>query len=105
MSKVFLHSQRRIKGSLRMVLVRQRCTEQREYPVAGGLDDIAIEETDSIHHQLECRIDNRACFLGIEVLHQLGRTFNVGEYRGYCLALALERYRRVVLLRGGKNES
>ena len=51
-----------------MVLVRDRRAEQREDPVAGDLHDVAIVAVDRVDHQLECRIDNRARFFGIEIL-------------------------------------
>ena len=54
-----------------MVLVRHRGAEQREDAVAGGLHDVAVVTMDGIHHQPQRGIDNRARFLGIEVLHQL----------------------------------
>jgi hypothetical protein len=42
-----------------------------------------------VHHQLERRIDDGARLLGIEVLHQLHRAFDIREERGDRLALAL----------------
>jgi hypothetical protein len=47
-----------------------------------------------VDHQLQRRIDNRAGLLGVEVLHQLHRTLDVGEQGGDGLALAFNSFRR-----------
>ena len=62
-------------------------------PSPVDLHDVAVVAMDRFDHQLERRIDDRARFLGIEVLHQLGRALDVGEQRGDRLALALEIFR------------
>ena len=80
----------RVNCPLRMVLMRDRRTEQREDAVAGRLHDVAVVAMDRIDHQLQRRIDNRARLFGIEVAHQFGRTLDVGEQRGDRLALALD---------------
>jgi hypothetical protein len=46
---------------------------------------------DRVDHQLQRRIDDRACFLGIEVAHQFGRALDVREQRRDSLALTVER--------------
>jgi hypothetical protein len=51
----------------------------------------AVVAAHRVDHQLERRIDNRARLLRVEVFHQLGRAFDVGEQRGDGLALAVER--------------
>jgi predicted HD phosphohydrolase len=73
-----------------MVLVRDRRTEQREDAVAGRLHDIAVVVTHCLDHEMQCGIDDRAGFFGIEVLHQLGRTLDIREQRRHRLALTLE---------------
>ena len=42
-----------------------------------------------IHHDLECRIDDRAGVFRIEALDQGGRTLEIGEERGDGLAFAV----------------
>ena len=71
-----------------MVLVRDRRAEQREDPVTRGLHDVAVVAMDRVDHQLQRRIDDRARFLGVEVLHQFHRALDVGEQRRDGLALA-----------------
>jgi hypothetical protein len=72
-----------------MVLVRNRRSEQRENPIAGGLHDVAAIAMDRIDHQLECWVDNRPGLFRVKVLHQLHRPFDIGEQRRYGLALAI----------------
>ena len=43
----------------------------------------------SIDHYFQGRVDDRAGFLGIEVLLQVGRTLDIGEQSRDGLALAL----------------
>src|SRR6266851_6628925 len=74
-----------------MVLVRDRCAEQREDAIAGQLHDITVVAMGGVHHQLERGIDHGARLLGIEILHHLGRTLDVREQGCDGLALALER--------------
>jgi hypothetical protein len=76
-----------------MVLVCERCAEQREDAVAGRLHDIAVVVTHCLDHEMQCGIDDRAGFFGIEVLHQLGRTLDVRKQRGDRLALALDCFK------------
>jgi hypothetical protein len=52
-----------------MILVCNRRTEQCENPGADGLHDIAVVMMHRVDHQLERRVDDRARFLRIEVLH------------------------------------
>src|SRR5580698_5725547 len=74
-----------------MVLVRDRCSEQREDAVPGGLHDVAAVATHRIDHQLQRWIDDRARLLGVEVLFQFSRALDVSEQRGHRLALAVKR--------------
>ena len=73
-----------------MVLMRNGRAEQGKNAIAGGLHDISAVSMDGIDHQLEGRIDNRTGFLRVEVLHQLHRTFDIGEQRGHRLTLTFE---------------
>ena len=67
-----------------------RRTEQGEDAIASRLHDVAVVAMGGVDHQFEGRIDEGACLLGIEVLHQIHRTLDVGEQRGNGLALAFE---------------
>ncbi len=40
-----------------------------------------------VHHQLQCRIDNRPGFFGIEAFNQRRRAFEIGKQRRDGLAL------------------
>jgi hypothetical protein len=72
-----------------MVLVRDRSPEEREDAVAGRLHDITVVAMGGVHHQLERGIDHRARLLGIEILHHLGGSFDVGEQRRDGLPLTV----------------
>ena len=69
--------------------MRDRRAEQREDSVAGRLHDVAIVAAHRVDHQLECRIDNRARFFGIEILLEFRRSFDIREQRGDRLALTV----------------
>ena len=74
-----LHAERRVKSALRMVLVRNRGSEQREDSVAGGLHDVTVVAMHRVDHQLQRGIDECARFFGIEILHQIHRSFDIGK--------------------------
>ena len=74
--------------------MRNRRPEQREYSIAGRLHHVPVVTTHRVDHQLQCGVYNRARFLGVEVLLQLGRALDIGEQRGDDLALALSNGRR-----------
>ena len=69
--------------------MRYRRAEQREDAIARGLHDISVVAMHRGDHQLQCRIDDRARLLRIEVLLQFGRALDVREQRGDRLALAI----------------
>jgi hypothetical protein len=77
----------------------------RKNAVAGGLHDITVVAVDGINHQLECGIDDRAGFFGVEVLHQLHRALDVREESGDGLTLAVERRCLGVLSNDGYGRS
>ena len=56
-----------------MVLVRDRRAEQRENSVAGALHDVTVVTPHRVDHQLQGGVNDRARFLGVKVLLQLGR--------------------------------
>src|SRR5438309_2477932 len=72
-----------------MVFMRNRRSEQREYPVAGRLHDVTAVTVYSFHHQLERGIDNGTRLLRVEVLHQLHRALYVRKESGDGLALTI----------------
>jgi hypothetical protein len=59
--------------------MRDRRPERREDAVAGGLHDVAVVAVGRVDHQLEGGVNDRACFLWVEVLFQFGRAFDVGD--------------------------
>ena len=91
--QLLLQAQRRVQRALRMVFMRRGRAEQRENAIAGGLHDIAVVAPHRVDHELKRRVDDRVGFFGVQLLHQLGRARDVGEQRGYRLALAVERCR------------
>src|ERR1700684_2373901 len=58
--QLFLHPERCIERSLRMVLMGYRRPEQRENPVPRRLHHIPVIAMGRVDHQLQRRIDNRA---------------------------------------------
>ena len=87
-AQLILHAQSRVERPLRMVLVGDRRAEQREDAVAGRLHDVAVEVLHRLDHQAQRGIDERLRFFRVDVLHQLGRTLDIGEERGDRLAFA-----------------
>jgi hypothetical protein len=76
-----------------VVFVRERCAEEGEDAVAGGLGDVAAVVLHRLHHQLKGWIDDGFGFLRIEVLDQVHRSLNVGEQCGHRFSLALKIFR------------
>src|SRR5215469_8411064 len=66
---VLLNTERGQQRTLRMVLVRNRCTEKRENAVASRLHNVTVVAMDRVDHHFERRIDNLTRVLGVEVLH------------------------------------
>ena len=90
--ELLLHPQRRVERALRMVFMRDRRTEHREDAVAGGLHDVPVVAMSGVDHQLQRRIDDGARLFGIEILHQIHRTLDVGEQRRDRLAIAVPHF-------------
>ena len=67
-SKLLLHLEGGIKRALRMILMRNWCTEQRKDPIAGRLHDIAVVAMDGVDHKFQRGIDNRPGLFGVQVL-------------------------------------
>src|SRR5215471_5302176 len=74
-TNLLLHTERCMKRALRMVFMRDRRAEQCEDAVSSALH-VAIIVARSIDHYFKRRIDDRPCFLWIEVLLELGRTLD-----------------------------
>jgi hypothetical protein len=62
-----------------VVFLSNRSPEQGEDSVAARLRHVALVAVDGIHHELECRVDDCACFLRVEPFHHLDRALDVGE--------------------------
>ena len=85
-----LHPKRRVARPHRMVLVRERCAEERHDPVAHHLVHGALVAVDGLHHVLEDGVEELARLLGVAVGEQLHRALQVGEQHGDLLALTLQ---------------
>jgi len=82
---------------MRMVLVSCRRAKQREDSVAGRLHHVTLVAPHRVDRDSECRVDNRARILGIEVAHHFRRILDVREQRRNRLALTVDRRRRIWL--------
>jgi hypothetical protein len=76
---VLLHAERRVQSPSRVIFLSDRSSEQSEDPVPARLRHVALVAVDGVHHELECRIDDRTRLLGVEPFHQLDRALDVGE--------------------------
>jgi hypothetical protein len=74
-----------------VILVSDGRAKERHDSVAHDLVHRAFVPVDRLHHPLEHRVEDLACFLGIAVGEQLHRALEIGEEHGDLLALALER--------------
>src|SRR5215469_5115619 len=79
-----------MQRSLRVVFVCDRGSEHREDTVPRRLHDVALVVVYRIDHQLECGIDDRTRFLGIEMLLEFSRAPDVGRQHSDSFALAFE---------------
>ena len=61
------YPQRCIERPLRMVFVRDRCAEECENAVAGGLHEIAIIALGRLDHDFGAGVNDRARLLGIKI--------------------------------------
>jgi hypothetical protein len=76
---------------MRVVLVRDRGTEQCEDSIAGGLNYVAAIVIRRLDHQMQGGIDKCARLFRIEFLHQFHRPLDIGEQGGDGLALLVRR--------------
>jgi len=77
-----------MKRALRMVLMGDGRTEEREDAISGILY-VAVVAPRGVDHYFQRRVDDRARLLGIEVLLELGRALDIGKQSRDGLALAL----------------
>ena len=80
----------RIARTLRMVFMRNRCTEQGHDAVAGVLIDRAFEAMHAFGQDREEAIENVMPLHGIELLGEFHRAFDIGEQQRDLLALAFK---------------
>jgi hypothetical protein len=85
-----LHSQGRIAGSHRMVLMRQGCAKQRHDAVPHDLVHRAFIPMYGLHHPFQHRIEELAGLLRVTVRQQFHVAFEVGKEHGHELALAFQ---------------
>ena len=71
-----------------MVLVRDRCAEQRHDAVAHDSVDRALVAMHGIHHHADRAIEDAACFFRVGAFDDLERAFDVGKQHRDVLALA-----------------
>ena len=74
-----LHRQRRVAGTHRMILVRQRRAENRHDAVTHHMVHSAFIAVYSVHDLVDNRIDELARFLRVAVSKEFHRAFEVGE--------------------------
>jgi hypothetical protein len=85
-----LHPQGGVARPNSVVLVSDRCAEERHNAVAHHLVDGALVAVDGFHHVLDDRIKEFACLLGIAISHQLHRAFEISEKNRNLLPLTLQ---------------
>ena len=74
-----LHPEGSIECTLRVVIMGERSAKQGKDAITRLLHDISVVAMDRVDHQLERGIDSGTGLFRVEVLHQLHRTFDVGE--------------------------
>jgi hypothetical protein len=88
LAKLLLEPQSRVARAPRMVLVGNRRAEKRHDPVTGVLVDRTLETVNAIREDREEAIHDLVPLLGIELLGQVHRAFDVGEEHRHLLPLA-----------------
>jgi len=83
-----LHAEGGVAGAHRVILVRERRTEERHYAVAHHLVHGALVAMDRLHHPFEHGVEDLARLLGIAVGEQFHRALEVREEDRHLLALA-----------------
>src|SRR5439155_9743698 len=77
-------------GAPGVVLVRDRCAEERHDAVAGVLVHRTLEAVHALGEDREEAIQDPVPLLGVDLLGQLHRAFHVGEEDRHLLPLAFE---------------
>jgi hypothetical protein len=77
-----------------MVLEGEWRAKQCEDAVACGLRDVSAVAMRCLDHQPQHRVDKRPRVFLVEMLDKLGRSLDVCEQRGHCLALVVWRLPR-----------
>ena len=77
-------------GAPRVILVRDRRSEQRHDAVAGVLIHRALEAVNAVGEYLEEAVQDLVPLFRIELLGQIHRALHVGEEHRHLLALAFE---------------
>ena len=88
--QLLLKVERGVTRTLRMILVRERRSEQSHDSVAGILVHRALEAVHAICEDLEKALEYAVPLFGVELLGQLHRPLHVGEQHRHLLALAFE---------------
>jgi hypothetical protein len=76
-----LHPERRVQRPPCVIFLSDRSSEESEDSVPARLRHVALVAVDGVHHELECRIDDRARLLRVEPFHHLDRALDVREER------------------------
>ena len=74
-----------------MILMRNRCAEQRHNAVAQDLVDRALVAMHGIHHDADRSVEDAARFFRVGAFDDLERAFDVGEQHRDVLALARQQ--------------
>ena len=82
--------QSRVAGALGVVLVRDRCAEERHDAVARVLVDRSLEAVHVVREDLEEAVEDAVPRLRVELLGELHRTLHIREEHGHLLTFALE---------------
>jgi hypothetical protein len=82
--------QRRVTGTLRVILVCDRRAEESHDAVAGVLIDRAFEPVNAVGEDREEAIHDFVPFLGIDLLRQVHRSLHISKEHRDLLPLAFE---------------
>ena len=85
-----LHGQSGVTGPHRMVLMGDRCPEQRHNAVAQDLVHRALVAVYSVHHDVQGRVKESLCLFRIKTLNQLRRALDIGKQHRDLLAFAFQ---------------
>jgi hypothetical protein len=89
-SQFFAQVKRRVAGALGVILMGNRCAEERHDAVARVLVHRALEAVDAVRENLEEAVQDAVPCFGIDLLGEIQRSLHVGEEDGHLLALAFQ---------------